>query len=130
MKDNGRSGNCPFLNGSDVRCSRYFNLDRVGHVFAHCVDEYRACPTYRELVDERAERKARRRGQEAVTYGRNDGGGEADPEEGWKEERRGSIERERVVPLVQVSLPGRYRKPLPGTAGFPALPGLRTGTGG
>ena len=48
---------CPFLNRSDARCGSHFSLTGLGSAFDHCFGSYGACPTYRELLDERRERQ-------------------------------------------------------------------------
>lgn len=47
---------CPFLNGSDPRCSQHFHLEQLDHAMRYCFDRYRACPTFLEL---RVERRVR-----------------------------------------------------------------------
>ena len=49
---------CPFLNRTDSRCSNHFSLDRLGHAFQYCFGQYKACPTYLELLVERRVRHA------------------------------------------------------------------------
>ena len=44
---------CPFLNRADARCSQNFHLDSLGHAFRHCFGQFKACPTYIELLVER-----------------------------------------------------------------------------
>ena len=44
---------CPFLNRADARCSQNFHLDSLGHAFRHCFGQFKACPTYVELLVER-----------------------------------------------------------------------------
>lgn len=49
---------CPFLNRADTRCSNHFSLDRLGHAFQHCFNQYKSCPTYLELLVERRVRRS------------------------------------------------------------------------
>jgi hypothetical protein len=51
-----RVPHCPFLNRADSRCANHFSLDRLGSAFDHCFGEYKACPTYVEMLDERRHR--------------------------------------------------------------------------
>ena len=44
---------CPFLNRADSRCSQNFHLDSLQHAFKHCFGQFKACPTYVELLVER-----------------------------------------------------------------------------
>lgn len=48
---------CPFLNRSDVRCSSHFSLDHLEDAFEDCFGDYRACPTYAEMLRERTDRR-------------------------------------------------------------------------
>ena len=73
---------CPFLNRADARCSNYFSLERLGHAFAYCFDEYPQCPVYRELL---VERRVRRLMGSAMERERSDG----------------------THPLIQITLHGR-----------------------
>ncbi len=91
---------CPFLNRRDVRCSTYFSLDRLGHAFEHCFDQYRTCPTYLELLVERRVRRTV--------------AGEADAKASYAGAPR----------LIQVTIPHRFHKPVPGPAVVPVAPGL------
>ena len=58
MPDQDCGPHCPFLNRSDSRCSDKFCLDHLQHAFEHCFGEYKACSVYRELLDERQERRS------------------------------------------------------------------------
>jgi hypothetical protein len=49
---------CPFLNRADARCSTHFQLNHLGSAFEHCLDHYRECTVYAELLDERQRRRA------------------------------------------------------------------------
>lgn len=47
---------CPFLNRNDARCAEHFRVARLQHAFDHCFNAYSACPSYREMLTERAGR--------------------------------------------------------------------------
>jgi len=48
---------CPFLNREDSRCSEHFQLTDLQHAFHYCFDQYKACPSYLELLVERRVRR-------------------------------------------------------------------------
>lgn len=41
---------CPFVDDGDVRCAARMTLANLVRAFAHCADDYEACPIYRELI--------------------------------------------------------------------------------
>lgn len=44
---------CPFLNRDDARCAEQFNVSHLKHTFGYCFNNYKACPTYLEMLVER-----------------------------------------------------------------------------
>lgn len=48
---------CPFLNREDQRCADHFQVTHLQHAFRHCFDNYKACPTYLEMLVERRVRQ-------------------------------------------------------------------------
>jgi hypothetical protein len=56
---------CPFLNRDDARCSTRFSVGNMEYAFSHCFENYKACPTYLELLVERRVRRM----SEAVIHG-------------------------------------------------------------
>ena len=150
MKEIGRGCQCPFLNRSDARCSQFFTLSRVGHVYEHCFDEYGACATFHELMAERHERVLERAHARAVLHDRDPSrtpvlatAGEESHTDADAADLSFGAGRKTSTPstypqvpagfarnkgeargagggantsFVQVALPGRDRKPLPGAA--------------
>jgi hypothetical protein len=53
-----RVNHCPFLNRADTRCSNHFSLDKLESAFDHCFGQYKSCPTYHEMLDERRGRRS------------------------------------------------------------------------
>jgi hypothetical protein len=49
---------CPFLNRCDSRCGQFFRIDKLGHAYRHCFDNYKSCPVYFDLLVERRARRA------------------------------------------------------------------------
>lgn len=55
MVDHGHY--CPFLNHADARCSGLVSLERLNHAFDCCFGQFRECPVFTELAEERRERR-------------------------------------------------------------------------
>jgi hypothetical protein len=56
MSSSATADHCPFLNRCDGRCGQFLSVNRLGHAFARCFGQYRACPVYAELLWERRHR--------------------------------------------------------------------------
>lgn len=48
---------CPFLNREDDRCADHFQVTHLQHAFRYCFNNFKACPTYLELLVERRVRQ-------------------------------------------------------------------------
>lgn len=49
---------CPFLNIMDHRCAQCLSLQSLDYAFEYCLDEYRACGIYVDMILERQLRRA------------------------------------------------------------------------
>ena len=44
---------CPFINRNEPRCADRFSLTRLNLAFDTCLNGYRTCATYKQLIQER-----------------------------------------------------------------------------